>query len=79
VATLVDRLKVAEKEIERMRRATAQSAAGSAAAGAERVGKVRVVLTRLPSEAKERRQPRRPSFSGGDIRGKLGAEPAGWR
>lgn len=72
VATLVDRLKVAEKEIERMRRSTAASAASNAAAGAELVGKVRVVAQRMPVQ----------TTAGdlrslvGDIRGKLGNEPA---
>jgi alanyl-tRNA synthetase len=71
VANLVDRLKVAEKEIERMRRATAQSAAGNAAAGAELVGKVRVVAQRMPVQttAADLRS------LVGDIRGKLGADP----
>jgi alanyl-tRNA synthetase len=76
VANLVDRLKVAEKEIERMRRATAQSAATTAAAGAERVGKVRVVLTRLPSETGKATTAADLRSLVGDIRGKLGAEPA---
>ena len=72
VATLVDRLKVAEKEIERMRRATAASAASNAAAGAELVGKVRVVAQRMPVQtaAADLRS------LVGDIRGKLGNEPA---
>ncbi|CAN5452952.1 alanine--tRNA ligase [soil metagenome] len=72
VATLVDRLKVAEKEIERMRRATAASSAANAAAGAERVGKVRVVAQRMPvgTAAADLRS------LVGDIRGKLGNEPA---
>ncbi|CAN5425774.1 alanine--tRNA ligase [soil metagenome] len=71
VANLIDKLKVAEKEIERMRRATAQSAAANAAAGAERVGKVRVVAQRMPVDttAADLRS------LVGDIRGKLGAEP----
>jgi alanyl-tRNA synthetase len=72
VANLVDRLKVAEKEIERMRRATAASAASNAAAGAELVGKVRVVAQRMPVQtaAADLRS------LVGDIRGKLGNDPA---
>jgi alanyl-tRNA synthetase len=71
VANLVEKLKVAEKEIERMRRATAQSAAANAAAGAQRVGKVRVVAQRMPVDttAADLRS------LVGDIRGKLGADP----
>jgi alanyl-tRNA synthetase len=75
VANLVDRLKVAEKEIERMRRATAGAAATNAAAGAELVGKVRVVLKRLPSEAGEATTAADLRSLVGDIRGKLGADP----
>jgi alanyl-tRNA synthetase len=76
VATLVDRLKVAEKEIERMRRATAASSASNAAAGAELVGKVRVVLTRMPSENGEETTAADLRSLVGDIRGKLGNDPA---
>jgi alanyl-tRNA synthetase len=76
VATLVDRLKVAEKEIERMRRATAASAASNAAAGAELVGKVRVVLTRMPSQSGEATTAADLRSLVGDIRGKLGNDPA---
>jgi alanyl-tRNA synthetase len=72
VATLVERLRVAEKELEKARLATARSAAVNAAAGAERVGKVRLVAQRMSGE-----------MSGadlrsliGDIRGKLGNEAA---
>ncbi len=71
VANLVERLKVAEKELEKVRLATARAAAVNAAAGAERVGKVRLVAQRMSGE-----------MSGGDlrslvgdIRGKLGSEP----
>ncbi|WP_029411990.1 alanine--tRNA ligase, partial [Mycobacterium avium] len=38
VANLVERLRAAEKELERMRLASARAAAGNAAAGAERIG-----------------------------------------
>ncbi|OBJ68284.1 alanine--tRNA ligase [Mycobacterium sp. 1274756.6] len=72
VATLVDRLKAAEKELERARLAGARAAAADAAASAERIGKVRLVAHRLADQ-----------MSGadlrslvGDIRGKLGADPA---
>jgi alanyl-tRNA synthetase len=72
VATLVERLRAAEKELERARQANARAAATNAAAGAEWIGNVRVVAQRM---------------SGGmtaadlrslvaDIRGKLGSEPA---
>ncbi|GAY18522.1 alanine--tRNA ligase [Mycobacterium sp. shizuoka-1] len=72
VASLVDRLKAAEKELDRMRMATARAAAGNAAAGAEQVGKVRLVAQRMSA-----------GMNGGDlrslvgdIRGKMGSEPA---
>ena len=72
VANLVDRLKAAEKELERMRLAGARAAAVNAAAGAERIGNVRVVAQRMSG-----------GMTGadlrslvGDIRGKLGTEPA---
>jgi alanyl-tRNA synthetase len=72
VANLVERLRAAEKELERMRLATARAAAANAAAGAERVGNVRVVAQRMSSEmtAADLRS------LAGDIRGKLGSEPA---
>ncbi len=72
VATLVDRLKTAEKELERMRLATARAAAANAAAGAEQVGKVRVVAQRMAAgmTAGDLRS------LVGDIRGKMGSEPA---
>jgi alanyl-tRNA synthetase len=72
VANLVERLRVAEKELDRMRLSTARAAAVNAAAGAEQIGKVRVVAQRMPAE----------TTAGdlrslvGDIRGKLGSEPA---
>jgi alanyl-tRNA synthetase len=72
VATLVERLKAAEKELERMRLATARAAAANAAAGAEEIGNVRVVALRMPAE----------TTAGdlrslvGDIRGRLGTGPA---
>ena len=47
VAQLVDRLKTAEKELDRMRLANARAAAVNAAAGAEQIGKVRVVAQRM--------------------------------
>jgi len=71
VANLVERLKIAEKELERARLATARAAAANAAAGAERIGKVRLVAQRMSGE-----------MTGGDlrslvgdIRGRFGAEP----
>ena len=61
VATLVDRLKVAEKELERMRLAAARSGAADAIATAEQVGKVRLVAQRMPT-----------GMSGGDLRSLVG-------
>ncbi|MCW1820442.1 alanine--tRNA ligase [Mycolicibacterium conceptionense] len=72
VANLVERLKAAEKELEKARLANARAAAANAAAGAETIGKVRVVAQRMAG-----------GMSGGDLRtlvgdikGKLGADPA---
>jgi alanyl-tRNA synthetase len=72
VANLVERLKAAEKELERARQATARAAATNAAAGAERIGNVRVVAQRMSGgmTAADLRS------LVGDIRGKLGSEPA---
>ncbi|TGD90337.1 alanine--tRNA ligase [Mycolicibacterium sp. CH28] len=72
VATLVDRLKAAEKELDRMRLSTARAASADAAAGAELVGKVRLVAQRMSAgmNAGDLRS------LVGDIRGKMGAEPA---
>ena len=72
VANLVERLKAAEKEVERTRLASARAAAVNAAAGAQRFGNVRLVAQRMSA-----------GMSGadlrslvGDIRGKLGSDPA---
>ncbi len=72
VAGLVERLKAAEKELEKARLASARAAATNAAAGAERIGNVRVVAQRMAA-----------GMTGadlrtlvGDVRGKLGADPA---
>ena len=72
VAQLVDRLKTAEKELDRMRLANARAAAVNAAAGAEQVGKVRVVAQRMAggTSAADLRT------LVGDIRGKIGSDPA---
>jgi alanyl-tRNA synthetase len=72
VANLVERLKAAEKEIERNRLANAGAAAANAAAGAERIGNVRVVAQRMPAgmTAADLRS------LVGVIRGKLGNDPA---
>ncbi|OBH85892.1 alanine--tRNA ligase [Mycobacterium sp. E2989] len=72
VAGLVERLKAAEKELERVRLAGARAAATNAAAGAERIGNVRVVAQRMSAgmTAGDLRS------LVGDIRGKLGSEPA---
>ncbi|HUB57549.1 MAG TPA: alanine--tRNA ligase [Mycobacterium sp.] len=72
VANLVERLKAAEKEIERNRLANARAAAANAAAGAERIGNVRLVAQRMSAgmTAADLRS------LVGDIRGKLGSDPA---
>jgi len=72
VANLVERLKAAEKEIERNRLANARAAAANAAAGAERIGNVRLVAQRMSAgmTAADLRS------LVGDIRGKLGNDPA---
>ncbi len=71
VANLVERLKAAEKELDKVRLANARSAAVNAAAGAETVGKVRLVAQRMAG-----------GMSAGDLRslvgditGKLGSDP----
>jgi alanyl-tRNA synthetase len=72
VANLVERLKAAEKEIERTRLASARAAAVNAAAGAQRIGNVRLVAQRMSAgmSAADLRS------LVGDIRGKLGSDPA---
>ncbi len=72
VANLVERLRAAEKELDRMRLANARAAAVNAAAGAEQIGKVRVVAQRMAGgmSAADLRT------LVGDIRGKLGSGPA---
>jgi alanyl-tRNA synthetase len=72
VANLVERLKAAEKELDRVRLANARAAAANAAAGAETIGKVRLVAQRMSSgiSANDLRS------LVGDIRGKLGGDPA---
>jgi alanyl-tRNA synthetase len=72
VAHLVERLKAAEKELERSRLAGARAAAVNAAAGAERIGHVRLVAHRMAGgmTAADLRS------LVGDIRGKLGDDAA---
>ncbi|MBW0015583.1 alanine--tRNA ligase, partial [Mycobacterium sp.] len=72
VANLVERLRAAEKELERARLAGARAAAANAVAGAERIGNVRVVAQRMSGAmtAGDLRS------LVGDIRGKLGSDPA---
>jgi alanyl-tRNA synthetase len=72
VANIVERLKAAEKELTRVRLASARAAAVNAAAGAEQVGKVRLVAQRMAGgiSAADLRS------LVGDIRGKLGSDPA---
>lgn len=61
VAALVEKLRTAEKELDRVRLATARAGAAEAAATAEQVGKVRLVAQRLPS-----------GMSAGDLRSLVG-------
>ena len=72
VAGLVERLRAAEKELDRLRLANARAAAVNAVAGAELVGKVRLVAQRMAGgmSAGDLRT------LVGDIRGKLGSDPA---
>ena len=72
VAQLVERLKTAEKELDRMRLANARAAAANAAADAEQIGKVAVVARRMAggTSAADLRT------LAGDIRGRLGSDPA---
>ena len=71
VATLVERLKTAEKELERLRLSQARAGAADAAGSAEQVGKVRLVAQRMPAgmTAADLRS------LVGDIRARLGSEP----
>ena len=71
VANLVERLRAADKELDRLRLANARAAAANAVAGAEEVGKVRVVAQRMAAgmSAGDLRT------LIGDIRGKLGSGP----
>ncbi len=72
VANLVERLRAAERELERNRLAGARAAARNAAAGAERIGDVRLVAQRMAGgmTAADLRS------LVGDIRGTLGSDPA---
>lgn len=72
VATLVEKLKAAEKELERVRLASARAGAADAAGTAEQVGKVRLVAQRLADgmAAGDLRS------LVGDIKSKLGSDPA---
>jgi alanyl-tRNA synthetase len=72
VANLVERLRAAEKELDKMRLASARAAAANAAAGAEQIGKVHLVAQRMAGgmSAADLRT------LVGDIKGKLGTEPA---
>jgi alanyl-tRNA synthetase len=71
VATLVERLKAAEKELDRMRLAGARASASDAASAAEQVGGIRLVARRMTAgmTAGDLRS------LIGDIRGRMGAEP----
>ena len=71
VATLVDKLKAAEKELEKVRLATARAGAADAVGTAEQIGKVRLVAQRMPTgmAAGDLRS------LVGDIKSRLGADP----
>ena len=71
VATLVEKLKSAEKELDRMRLAGARASASTAAASAEQIGAVRLVAQRMAAgmTAADLRS------LVGDIRASLGADP----
>jgi alanyl-tRNA synthetase len=72
VANLVERLRAAERQLERNRLANARAAAVNAAAGAQRIGKVHLVAQRMSAgmTAADLRS------LVGDIRGRLGSDPA---
>ncbi|WP_079499239.1 alanine--tRNA ligase, partial [Mycobacteroides abscessus] len=72
VATLVERLKVAEKELEQTRLASVKASIATLVDNAERIGSVTVVAHRLPdgTGAGDLRS------LVGDIRGRLGSDPA---
>jgi alanyl-tRNA synthetase len=72
VATLVERLKSAEKELERTKQAASRAAATNAVAGAEHIGRVTVVAQRMAGET----TPGELRSLVGDIRGRLGTDPA---
>lgn len=61
VAVLVEKLKTAEKELDRVRLATARAGAAEAVGTSEQVGKVRLVAQRMP-----------PGMSAGDLRSLVG-------
>ncbi|MGI9163808.1 MAG: alanine--tRNA ligase [Mycobacterium sp.] len=71
VATLVEKLRTAEKELERVRLNAARSGAADAAGTAEQVGKVRLVAQRMTSgmSAGDLRS------LVGDIKSRLGSDP----
>ncbi|MBB4854493.1 alanyl-tRNA synthetase [Mycobacteroides chelonae] len=72
VATLVERLKVAEKELEQTRLASVKASIATLVDNAERIGNATVVAHRLPdgTGAGDLRS------LVGDIRGRLGSDPA---
>jgi len=72
VANLVEKLRAAEKELEKVRLANARAAAANAANAAEQIGRVRVVAQRMAAgmTAADLRT------LVGDVKGKLGSDPA---
>ena len=73
VTNLVERLRAAEKELDRIRLANARAAAANAATGAEAIGKVRVVAQQIGRQGCSAADLRTLV---GDIKGKLGSDPA---
>ncbi|WP_278312996.1 alanine--tRNA ligase [Lolliginicoccus levis] len=71
VEALVERLKAAEKELEKHRTAALMSSAGTLAAAAERIGGIRLVAQAAPEgvSANDLR------VLAADVRGRLGSEP----
>ncbi|WP_127783156.1 alanine--tRNA ligase [Rhodococcus sp. X156] len=71
VADLVERLRVAEKELEQTRAAAVLSSAGTLAESAERVGDTLLVATQAPAGTSGNDL----RALAGDVRGKLGQQP----
>ncbi|AYJ49629.1 alanine--tRNA ligase [Rhodococcus sp. P1Y] len=72
IETLVEKLRVAEKELEKVKAASVLASAGSLAAAAERIGSVRAVIAQAPDGVGGNDLRTLAS----DVRGRLGSEPA---